>query len=176
MTRALGGLLSVLCLLAISACATNESVRGGFDPDQFATAYETRSIALRMNRTNAMGLQGKQLVTLRAASACPGQDCLPQEVVLVFANAGDNETLLNYETVTLTADEKEYSWEGLLDRLEAARVPPGDFLRLSLDREDFAQIANAEVVTGTLGGAPFRLPRDQRQPLRDLLQRMRAEL
>lgn len=169
------GVCLVLCLLVASACASSESVRGGFDPDEFATAYETRSIPLRMNRTNAMGLQGKKLVTLRAVAACPGQDCIPQEVLLVFANDGENETLLNYETLTLTADGEEYVWDKLLDRQEAARVPPGDFLRLPLDREDFEQIAHADVVTGTLGGAPFQLAPDRRQPFRDLLERLRTE-
>lgn len=169
------GVCLVLCLLVASACGSSESVRGGFDPDEFATAYETRSIPLRMSRTNAMGLQGKKLVTLRAVAACPGQDCIPREVLLVFANDGYNETLLDYETLTLTADDEEYTWEGLLDRQEAVRVPPGDFLRLPVDREDFQRIAHAEVVTGTLGGAPFQLDLEDRQPFRDLLDRLRTE-
>jgi hypothetical protein len=40
---------------------------------------------------------------------------------------------------------------------------------------DFEQIARADVVSGTLGGAPFRLRNDERQPFRDLLERLHSE-
>lgn len=164
-------LCAALLALLLAGCATASkgTLQGGYDAAKNATAYETRPIPLRMNRSNAMGLQGRQLVTLRAAAACLGRDCAPDEVLLVFSNDGDNETMLNYETLILEADGDKHEWDGLLDRREAVRISPGDFLRLPINRAAFEQIAQAQNVSGTLGGAPFRLSFDQRSPFRDLV-------
>lgn len=144
-------------------------MRGGYDVEKNATAYESTTVPLRMNRANTPGLQGRQLITLSALAACMGRDCIPGEVVLVLANDGDNETLLNYETMMLTADGQSYLFEDLLDREEAVRVPPGEFVRVPMPREAFERLAQAQEVVGTLGGAPFRLDYDDRAPFRALM-------
>lgn len=161
--------LTGLLMLLLGGCAVTEPVIVSYDASQNATSYETRSLTISTSRSNALGLQGRQLLTMRAAAACMGRDCVPDEILLVFANAGENETALYYEPLEIEADDENYTWTDLLDREEAERISPGDFLRVPIARRDFERLAQAQEVTGSLGETPFRLSYDERAPFRELM-------
>lgn len=170
--KALFVALTGLLVFLLGGCAAPEPVKVAYDATSNATSYESRSLTISTNRSNALGLQGRQLLTMRAAAACLGRDCVPDEVLLVFANAGENETALYYEPLEIEADAANYTWTDLLDREEAERISPGDFLRVPMDRSDFAQLAQAQEVRGSLGETPFRLSYDERAPFRELMLQM----
>lgn len=158
-----------LLVLLLGGCTATEPVMVSYDAARNATSYETRPLTISTGRSNALGLQGRELLTMRATAACMGRDCVPDELLLVFSNAGENETALYYEPLEIEADDENFTWTDLLDREEAERISPGDFLRVPIARSDFARLAQAQEVKGSLGETPFRLSYEQRAPFRDLM-------
>lgn len=170
-------LLALLAVPVLSGCASSKPpVTAQYDGTRNETTYETRRISLGP-MFQGSGLSAGTRVYLRAFGDCRGQSCQPREAWLAFVSEGGNTDLrIANRAVTITADGEKHRWQPKDYELQAQNTSPllGEIVRVSLDLETLRQIAMAEQVSGTLAQDSFRLSERQREPLRQLWERMNS--
>lgn len=162
--------ISFLMLPLLCGCASSSNIGKAFDPESNKTSYESDRIVMGY-RDMSGGLASNQRVMWRAAASCTGNDCIPDEVMLVFYNDTSRDLNLDYRRIQIVVDGVNHEWEDrsrLTERPEY-RVPPGEFLRVSMARSSFVDLANAdkvEVLMGETGTSVFRVSFDRRAKFR----------
>lgn len=160
-------LLFVLCLCG---CASSEAVQVRYNRSSDTSTYESPR-AVMGYRDISGGLASGQRVMWKAWASCSGEACVPEEVALVFYNDSNTDLNLDYRRIQLDFDGTSRVWEDLskFDERAAYAVPRGEFVRVSLTRDDFTRLANATLVEihfGRTGTSVFSLPFDRRESLR----------
>lgn len=161
---------SLLTLLMLCSCASSTSIGVAFDPATNASSYESDRIVMGY-RDMSGGLASNQRVMWRAMASCTGKDCTPDEVTLVFYNDTSRDLNLDYRRIQILVDDVHHEWEDqsrITERPEY-RVPPGEFLRVSLAGSAFADLSRAQkvdVLMGETGTGVFRVSFDRRAKFR----------
>lgn len=163
--------IAVFLLVFAGGCVSPETVRMDYDADTGRTLYETPGVDILETRSSAMGLQGKQGVSLRITGACRGEGCVPDHLEFIFTREGDSESWMDIRTLAFEMDDETFQWEQQSGRESTVRILPGEFMRVSMTLEQFGHFATGQSVSGSLGGTPFRISYRDREPFRALLTR-----
>ena len=163
-------IVPLLLLLCLCGCASSETVQVRYNRSSDTSTYESAR-TLMGSRDLSGGLASGQRVMWKAWASCSGEACVPEEVALVFYNDSNTDLNLDYRHLQLDFDGTSRVWEDLTELGErvAFTVPRGEFVRVSLTRDDFTRVANATLVEihfGRTGTSVFSLPFDRRATLR----------
>ena len=108
----------------------------------------------------------------QALASCSGQECTPAEVALVFYNDTSQDLNLDSSRLQLIVDGTAHDWKDLSRITEAPyyRVPPGEFVRVSLPQSAFVEFAKAqkvEVLFGETATSSFNVSFERRAQFRE---------
>lgn len=167
--------LTVVFLLALIGCATNEPITTQHFDSENVTTYRTGLLNTGIAPFGStLGDSGHILYQVRAR--CEGTNCTPEEVVLCFfLDSGFNTIYLDDRSLTIEAGGERYEWERQR-WLDIRNSPPviGEIIAVNLDLEQLETIAQAERVTGSLASQPFEWSHNRRKALRMLLNKIKG--
>ncbi|WP_420456019.1 hypothetical protein [Rubrivirga sp.] len=165
-----------LALALLGGCAASSTVQTRTTGD--GTSFESQRVRLASrDMSGAIGVRDR--VFWQASASCAGPGCVPTEVDLAFVNGSDFELDVDPRKVEVTVDGLSRAWPNPdipRDRI-GQRIPRGEFLRITVSADDFAQLAEAgevRVAFGSTGTAPFVASRASRAPFRDLARAISA--
>ncbi|GAB5521447.1 MAG: hypothetical protein RhofKO_36980 [Rhodothermales bacterium] len=153
------------------ACASPAAVQVRTDPATGLHTYESSRTTMGHRSLNA-GLAANQRVMWQAVAACDGANCVPDQVALVFFNNTGRDLNLDYRRFEMIVDGTSQEWYDSSRDAEPNyfTVPPGEFLRVTLDQADFMRFVEAEQVElrfGESGTSVFTVGPDRRAIFRE---------
>lgn len=159
----------------ISGCASGPPVATNHDASEGITTYKTRAITLS-GLTIGSGYGTGAQVQQRALASCPGEECKPDEVILVFQVTSSSELRMEDRTVELTADGNTYRSERKASETNETFNDIdrafGNLASIQLTFDEFQSVATAKEVSGSLGSASFMINYDSRSPYRALVKKV----
>ncbi len=163
-------------LLLLAGCASTGPILA-WQTDE-ATYFETRRIDTGI-RLGTGGYGSGTPVYLVAQVRCPGGDCEMAMVAFRLVTGSDAVPVyLERRDLVLTADGVSWRWEDVQDpRYATERTPVrGLLVQVQTNPQVLRQVAEAQQVTGSVGGFSFRLGYTERAALRALMARLEAAL
>lgn len=117
-----------------------------------------RSGSMTVAQAAGSGFSSTALV-LNATAKCAGQNCTPERVRLSFSVDGSSDFALSDRTVSIVADDEEFTWsnEERWNSRKDVRVSTGRLTAVTLPLSDLETIANASSLTGRLGSTSLDL-------------------
>ncbi|BBM73652.1 hypothetical protein [Rhodothermus marinus] len=170
------GRLRWLWVLLLVGCASTGPVRE-WQTDE-AAYFETRRIDTGL-RLGTGGYGSGTPVYLVAQVRCPGGDCEMATVELRLVTGSDAVPVyLERRDLVLNADGASWRWESAQDPRYAPESTPvrGLLVQVQTNPQVLRQLAEAQQVTGSVGGLSFRLGYTERAALRALVARLEAAL
>lgn len=151
-------------------CQSSEPVQVQYENAE--TTYTTKNVRM----SNVQGFSGlkQPRFEMFADATCRGSECRPDAYTLHFrADPGTGRIRIESTSVRLTADDQKITWDDPFP-LERGRVfeVRGQIVTVECTPEEFQTIAEAETVSGELGGLRFDLHYGNREPLRALVARV----
>ncbi len=142
----------LLAGLLLAGCASSSGSRSAYDVDLHQTTYESTRVLLG-HRDMSAGLVAGQRVMLKAVATCPGRDCTPEVVDLLFLNSGSGVLHIDNRRIEITFDDTTLSWEDEDRRIESGfnPLPPGEFARFRLSFSDFSRLSRSTHATVAFG-------------------------
>ncbi|MEM6645254.1 MAG: hypothetical protein AAF730_03285 [Bacteroidota bacterium] len=162
---------ALFVMVGVAACATPAAVQVRSDADTGINTYTSSRVTMG-HRSMSDGLAGRQRVMWQAVAACEGDACVPDEVELIFVNSTSQDLNLDYRRLEMIVDGTAQEWIDPSSQAAPnfATVPTGEFLRVTLTRDDFVQFAEAEQVElrfGETGSSVFTVGPDRRAIFRE---------
>lgn len=159
-----------LALLMLTSCASTSPISIEYNASTGDTSYESKRTIMGYRDMTA-GLAYNQRVMWQALASCAGEECVPDEVWIAFFNDTSRDLNLDYRKLKLIVDKVTHEWEdeSRVNDNPNSRVPPGEFVRISLSRADFMNLAiakNVEVHMGESGSSVFRISFERRSDFR----------
>lgn len=174
--RCWAGLISLVIVYTLGACSgSGELVETTYNTDRGVTTYEAAPISFTSSRMQS-GLGRNRSLVLEARASCRGQACVPEEVALVFSTSSNSSIFLTDRSIVLDTGEETYEWNEPrdTDTFEGETVI-GQITRINVTLEELQDIASAETVDCSIGGASFQLSFRDRGPLRQMVEVFESE-
>lgn len=167
-------LAAFLLLAFLVGCAPSRPVDVDYDPSEDVTTYKTSVPLAELRAGGSYGSEAS--FRLQVLSGCSGEECVPEEVMLVFQASGARNLRMEDRTVVLNVDGAQFrtraGQEEIATTIYEVDQVSGRVASLRLTFEDFQRLAEAKKVTGKLGSSGFRLSYARRSPFRALVQQV----
>ncbi|MEF8938558.1 MAG: hypothetical protein V5A22_01840 [Salinivenus sp.] len=168
-------LLWVAALALCVGCAGQRPI-ARYKASTNTTDYRSRLITVAQ-RLSEQGYGNSSSITMQALARCPGQNCTPDVVRLMFSTAGNTGVIFEDRTIRLSADGKSYTWRDqipLRRRGVREQTTSGQIAGVRLRLSGLERIVNATSVTGRVGGRAIEIDDHGREKLRRFLDAMRS--
>lgn len=167
MRNVLPAALAAILLLAAAGCSGPASeaiyqVRDG------VSYFQTPDVRFQ-TEPSPQAATSRVTMTVRASAACPGEDCVPEQIELRFGHGPGHPEWPSFRGVTIEIDGRQTRWEGAdMPGSLGHALPPGRFLRLDVGPRFFSQFANGRQVRLRLGQQAITIPYAARAPFREM--------
>lgn len=167
-------LLATLGGLVFFGCATSsQSVETAYDSSSNKTTYRTGQMRLS-DIEMSTGIQKQNRFYVQVVGQCMGKDCIPSEFTVNFIKQGPQSVTLGGRDVSLTIGSETITWEDpqTRDVNQTTKIRSGTFAKIGVSGGQLSTIGAVTSVTGSVGGADFTIPYDNRSPIRALLSQL----
>lgn len=155
-------------LIVSAACATTNQKRDNNDGD-----YSTGVIPTNF-QLDSSSLADDIDILYRVKVHVDDENGTRQNAELTFQiRSGSNKIYLKSRSLSMTAGNKSFDWPGR-EWSNVYNSPPvmGIITTVKLEYSDLVTIANASEVTGNLAGQNFEWSYQNREPIRDLIEKI----
>ena len=160
--------LALLMGLSSGCTTTGETVQTTYNAERDQSVYETRPIRIERGGSG-LGTSGRQIIYVKAQATCEGEGCTPESVRMLLSSGTHNVQWLDYDDVSIQADNWEYRWRNVSKREDPEFVGIGEFMRLSLPIDDFRAMLQTRSLTIQVGGLDVGLSFSQLERFRKMM-------
>lgn len=163
----LGGLLLFGC------ASSSQPVETAYNASANKTTYRTGQMRLS-DIEMSTGMQKQNRFYVQVVGQCMGKDCIPSEFTVNFIKQGPQSVTLGGRDVTMTIGSETITWEDpqTRDVNQTTTIRSGVFAKIGVSSGQLSTIGAVSSVSGSVGGADFTIPYDNRAPIRTLLSRL----
>ncbi|WP_410337601.1 hypothetical protein [Longimonas sp.] len=161
-------------LFAGTGCSSTESITTEYNAEEDRTHFETDPIRITRGGSG-LGSSGEQIIYVKSTANCDGEACTPDQVRILLSSGTRNVSWLEYDDVTINADNWSRTWGNVSTREDPELIGIGEFMRLTLPLDEFRTLLQSRGMSIEIGGMSIDLSFDQMQRFRDMMIAMDPE-
>lgn len=171
-TRVVALISSAACLIvlagSVAGCASTESVSTTYDAETDRVVYETNPIRI-VRGGSGLGSSGQQIIYVKSQADCQGQACTPASVRILLSSGTRNVSWLDYDNVTIVADNWSRTWRNVSTREDPELIGIGEFMRLTIPIDEFRLLLQSRSMSIQVGGTSINLSFSQMERFREMM-------
>lgn len=165
--------LTFLFIFLLGGCGSSKS--GTQDAAGQSLTWKTKRIPANFV-LSSNSFTGPVRIYYQLRAQCNSTNCKPTQAQLTFSRQSNTNTLyLSNRNLSIQAGKENYEWKGVeRTNIYETQAVGGIIKNVTLEWDQFVQIATAHDVSGNLAGENFKWTYENRAPLRTLLSKIES--